>query len=254
MWAAGGEAADKGQLEVLRALLAEPVIDVNKANYSGWTAVMIAAASGKTEIVKALLTVPGIDVNKTADDGYTAIIAAAEKGHSEVVRALLSAPGIDVNKVEEQRGYTSIMHAASEGHTEVARALLAAPGIDLNRRSPQQRGFFKTDGKTALDIAIDRDNREIAALLRSVKSPEGAGQRIYDAARRGDVAALGPLLQEWSGIEDVLNWSERETWLTPLIVGCREGKTEAVRLLIAIATSGESRLLHLNHYPPTLSP
>ena len=67
----------------------------------------------------------------------------------------------------------------------------------------------------------------------------GTGQRIYDAARRGDVAALGPLLEEWSGIEDVLNWANREFagW-TPLIVGCREGKTDAVRLLIA--TPGES--------------
>ena len=59
---------------------------------------MEAAREGHTEVVRALLAAPGIDVNKADDNGWTAVMVAAREGHTEVVRALLAAPGIDVNK------------------------------------------------------------------------------------------------------------------------------------------------------------
>ena len=66
------------------------------------------------------------------------------------------------------------------------------------------------------------------------------GQRIYDAAREGDMAALRPLVQEWSGREYVLNWANPDKMgYTPLHIGSREGKVEAVRLLLV--TPGEAR-------------
>ena len=64
-----------------------------------------------------------------------------------------------------------------------------------------------------------------------------AGQRIYNAAKGGDVAALRPLLQQWRGREDVLNWSTADE-STPLHIGSRLGRLEAVQLLLA--TPGEA--------------
>ena len=229
-----------------------PGVDINKASNDGWTAVVNAAWFGHTEIVRALLTAPGIDVNRS--HGYTAVMVAAFKGHAEVLRVLLAAPGVDVNAVHD--GWTAVMLAAWNGRTEATKALLAAPGIDINKKFTGRSIDGWAEGKAALGIAIKKYKHETAALLKTAGAieeenvapetvpatakspPEGTGKRIYDAAKAGDVAALRPLLQEWSG-HDVLNWANPDDsgW-TPLIVGCREGKTEAVRLLIA--TPGES--------------
>ena len=173
------------------------------------------------------------------------------------------------------------MHAACNGHTEVVRALLAAPGLDLNKRATDG----KHEGKNALDIAIENDRPEAAALIRAMETeggeeqkeeekdrremeeetkkeekeeeeeeeedkesipaiaareaPEGTGQLIFDAAKVGDMAALRPLVQEWSG-HDVLNWANPDfLGFTPLIVCSYEGEMDAVRLLMAMP--GETR-------------
>ena len=67
----------------------------------------------------------------------------------------------------------------------------------------------------------------------------GAGQLICDAAERGDVAALGALLEAWSG-HDVINFADPCNFgKTALIVGSGEGRVEAVKLLLG--TPGETR-------------
>ena len=72
-----------------------------------------------------------------------------------------------------------------------------------------------------------------------VEAPEDTGKRIYDASKVGDMDALRPLVQEWSG-NDVLNWAYLGCYgWTPLIIGSREGRLEAVKLLLA--TPGETR-------------
>ena len=76
-----------------------------------------------------------------------------------------------------------------------------------------------------------------------MKALADTGRRIYDAAKEGDVAALRPLVQEWSG-HDVLNWAKPDDYndgWTPLIVSSRGGKLEAVKLLLA--TPGEAGCL-----------
>ena len=128
---------------------------------------MYAARNGHTEIVRALLAAPGIDVNKADNYGGTAVMQAANEGHTEIVIALLAAPGIDVNKADNG-GYTAILLAAYKGHTEIVRALLAAPGIDLNKRATD--GDYK--GYTALGISIDKNKHEAAALLRAAGARE----------------------------------------------------------------------------------
>nr|WP_314624566.1 ankyrin repeat domain-containing protein [uncultured Noviherbaspirillum sp.] len=59
-------AAEKGNLSLVRALLAVPAIDVNLANESGHTPLMLAACYGHLDIVQALLAMPGIDVKKSS--------------------------------------------------------------------------------------------------------------------------------------------------------------------------------------------
>ena len=140
--------AAKGNWEVVKALLAAPGIDINKANHKGRTAITMAAFDDHIEVVRALLAAPGIDINKADTEyGMTAIMCAGSFGYIEVVRALLAAPGIDVNKADKD-GWTALLWASQKRHHEVVRALLAAPGIVVNQVSVQGSGSNKTDIQT----------------------------------------------------------------------------------------------------------
>ena len=208
----------------------------------------------KAAAVQLLAAAPGIDVNKADRDGNTACMKAASEGNVSIVKALLAAPGIDHGRINKD-GWTTVMIAAFKGHTEVVRALLAAPGIDLARKVAFH-DKARLVGKTALEIALISNKLETAALFRSASKAEeeeaaaaaaaeremrrkDAGKCIYDAAEAGVVAALRPLLQEWSGHADVLNWANPGyfDW-HPLLIASELGNAEAVKLLLS--TPGET--------------
>ena len=154
--------------------------------------------------------------------------------------------GVEVNKVSIS-GRTAFMWAACNGYTEIVRVLLAAPAIDHNKRLTSDY----CHGYTALGLAMANGRVMPAVLLAAAaakrrltwtrgtrEAPAGTGRRIYDAVDKGDMAALRPLVQEWSG-HDVLNWANPDTMGgTPLIIGSCHGRLEAVRLLLA--TPGEA--------------
>ena len=62
-----------------------------------------------------------------------------------------------------------------------------------------------------------------------------AGQQLYNAARRGDVAQVRALCLEWKGKDDVLNWRANvgmgSGW-TPLLASCSSDSIECVRVLV----------------------
>ena len=73
-----------------------------------------------------------------------------------------AAAAIDLNYTD-MHGRTPLMEASYNGHPEVIRVLLAA-GADKDLR--------KNDGKTALDIAIEKKKDACAALLRPICKEE----------------------------------------------------------------------------------
>ena len=76
------------------------------------TELMDAAEEGNTEVVRALLAAPGVDVNAADAEGSTALMLAANRGHTETVTALLAAPGLDMNAGDDTGTYTALMQAA----------------------------------------------------------------------------------------------------------------------------------------------
>ena len=98
-------------------------------------------------------------------------------------------------------GNTPLLMAANGGHAEVARILVGVKGINLTATN--------YSGETALDLAIEGKHQEVVAILEEAiaawKVLDDAGMAIYCAARHGDMAELRPLVQKWSGNEDVLN-------------------------------------------------
>jgi len=91
---------------------------------------MEACWNKHTDMVKLLLKQPGIDINKQDERDYTALMQTAEEGHASIVQLLIDA-GADMNKQEKKRHYTSLMWSVVEGHPAVVQLLVQA-GADLN--------------------------------------------------------------------------------------------------------------------------
>jgi ankyrin repeat protein len=100
-----------------------------------------------------LLHFAGASINSRSNGCMPLFIAAGE-GRSDVVRYLL-AEGADVN-AREKLGETALTEATHNGHVALVKELLSH-GADINA--------IGNEG-TALDIAINRSNAEVAELLK----------------------------------------------------------------------------------------
>ena len=94
--------------------------NVDVANSSGVTALMVACRYGREACARALLD-KGANVDVANSDGFTALMAACQNGHEACARALLD-KGAEVD-VADSDGDTALMLAWWSGHVECARAL-----------------------------------------------------------------------------------------------------------------------------------
>jgi ankyrin repeat protein len=118
-----------------------------------------AIKRGDVQDVRDLLD-RGTDVDARDRHGQTALMLAAHAGHREVVEALI-AHRANLNTTAKY-GLSALMLAIIAGHAEVVR-LLTDAGTDLSVRGTGAPGFA---GKTAYDLAVERDMRELSAALK----------------------------------------------------------------------------------------
>ena len=118
-----------------------------------------AIKRGDAEDVRDLLD-RGKDVNARDRHGHTALMLAAHAGHRQVVEALI-AYRANLNTTAKY-GLSALMLALVAGHARVA-LLLAGAGADLSLRGTGAPGFA---GKTAYDLAVERDMPELSAALK----------------------------------------------------------------------------------------
>jgi ankyrin repeat protein len=145
----------EARLERVRQSL-EHGLDVNKADPSGRTAVMMAAFEGYTEVVKLLLD-HGAEVGRRDGAGRTAMMYASSGPFPQTVELLVQ-NGAHVNRADTAEGWTALMLAAAEGHQPVVEALL---------RHGAMIEMADQDGDTAVDHARERGQTHIVALLES---------------------------------------------------------------------------------------
>jgi len=146
-------AANRGNTEIVRALIKSGANVNAKTKFQERTPLMFASLYGYTEIVNLLLEA-GADVNVKSPDGATALVFSAENGHQDIVNALINA-GADLN-TKVYGDSTALIWATLKGQTEIVKALIEA-GADTNAKNSQ--------GYTALSIAKGTGNKEIAELL-----------------------------------------------------------------------------------------
>jgi ankyrin repeat protein len=86
----------------------------------GCTALILAAKNGRVEVVRALMAAPGIDVHAIDDNSYTAFTFAAVAGHAAIVREFLANPNVDLIKCYAA---TAAELAPRAGHPETAQMI-----------------------------------------------------------------------------------------------------------------------------------
>lgn len=144
-------AARNGNLELLDFLLRNRANPLMRNKY-GDSALMVATLRGDASTVQRLLAAKA-PVNH---DGWTALHYAAYGGNAEIVR-LLAAHGASLD-AEAPNGQTSLMLAASNGKLEAVKALVDADA-DLDVADRQ--------GRTALMLAQAAGQAEVVAYLRT---------------------------------------------------------------------------------------
>lgn len=118
-----------------------------------------AVLSGDHEAVRALLQ-SGADVNARDRYGQTALMLAAHRGHAVIVDVLIE-HGADLD-VTAKYSLSALMLAVIAGHEGIVRALMRA-GADRSLQGSGAPGFA---GKTAYDLAVEREMRALYYELR----------------------------------------------------------------------------------------
>lgn len=128
---------------------------VDAESTNGWTAVMIAAAKGFDRVVKQLVEEGQADAWRADAYQWSPLMRAIDNRHTSVIHYLLGLEQIVLNSVNEN-GATALHVAVEKGDINTAR-LLFKSGIDRDTRD--------NTGRTALDIAVSRNDKPIMHLL-----------------------------------------------------------------------------------------
>jgi len=113
----------------------------------------------------------GADINSKDKFGQTLLMNAAHLGHADLVQLFIER-GAELNTTAKYN-LSALMLAIINGHEQEARALIAA-GADLSiQGSKGAAGFY---GKRALDLAEERQQVQLVALLRRAGASRTTGR------------------------------------------------------------------------------
>ena len=116
--------------------------DVNEADGFGVTGLMYALEESHNNVVQLLLQHPLIDINKVDRDGWSALHYAVVRDNHEGLAALLARHDeltTSINQRNRRLGRSPIMIAVSFNKVNCFHLLLTHPLVDLDTRDNHQR-------------------------------------------------------------------------------------------------------------------
>ena len=221
-------------------LLVDAGANVEMKDKEGQTALMKAASNGNADVVTALLE-NGANVNAADNKGTNALLFALDSENYvlgderktlperrlEAARRLLVAKSINVN-AQNVDGETPLLRAVRLESVGIVKALLDH-GADANRSD--------VFGETAVILAYEKDNAELAALLPA--KLKGGPKNVLDAFLRAavgkkDEAKVRELLDAGAdpNHEYAIDYSHKSIKRTVLILAAIMGHPGIVQLLL----------------------
>ncbi|MCB0322438.1 MAG: ankyrin repeat domain-containing protein [Bdellovibrionales bacterium] len=194
-------AARSGAVEVIGKYSDKKSLNVQ--NSSGRTALHLAVTDGHDDFVISLLQA-GASPDIEDQYGNTPLLLAARDGNVPLIQALITA-GADP-RITNASGET-LLHAAARGKHDLTVALFSAALKELLE-------VKNRNGRTALMLAADRGNREIAKTLLTVGSNPNrvdayGWNALHFAAASGHVEMVRLLLEQGADKDAVSANGER---------------------------------------------
>ena len=154
----------QGNIEVIKTLLEDEMVNVNARDNDGHTPFDLAVLQGNIEVIKTLLENERIDVNARDNNGYTPLHLAVSRNNIniEVVKTLLENERINVN-ARDNYGNTLLHKAVLQGNVEAIKILLDNERTNVNIKNNQ--------GYAPLYISLTNNVEVIKTLLEN--------ERIY---------------------------------------------------------------------------
>lgn len=197
----------------------------------GTTALMWAVHIDDASRARALLRA-GAQVDQANVNGVTALHLACQNGNAAMIKLLLDA-GADREK-RDGAGETPLMAAVRSGDVDATRLLLQK-GSDVNAREPVYQ-------QTALMLAARGEEPGVVSLLLQAGAQVDARTRVGPEPKfrlpSENTGSKGKGISRGGWPE----WGARPArpgGMTALLYAAREGRAEAVRLLLAAGASTE---------------
>jgi ankyrin repeat protein len=251
-------AAEAGQLEVTKVLLAARANVHAKTRIGAYTPLHLAAGAGHVDVVTALLEAGADARAATTSSGVTPLHLAAKALNGDAaVRALLQ-KGADVN-ARERSDQTPLMFAAAAGRTvsvkvlvefgadpslatmvtDVLRELLVDRAAEAKLREVSQQ-IRKEAGVTDRGATTEEEQKAIAAQREFVRS-QAEVEKVLEGFTADAVATNGASFNTPSGYVSpvqIVRRPQRETLvgkqggMTALLFAAREGRIETAQALL----------------------
>ncbi|XP_046341394.2 ankyrin-1-like [Haliotis rufescens] len=227
--------------EVVELLVNEGA-DLSRVSHNGENILYCACWGGDVEVVKYVLSQGIVAINSKRRKKRTPMMAAALRGHKEVVELLVS-EGADVS-LRSEKGDNILHFACRGGHMEVVKYILSQDKVRIN-----SRGWKK---KTPVMVAAENGHKDVVELLVD----EGADLTILSFGRDsvlhlacwgGDVGVVKYVLSQDMVRINSRGWQKR----TPVMVAALYGHKEVVELLVgegadvSLVNQRRENILHL---------
>ena len=213
-------ASQKGHSETVRILI-KYAVNAEQSDNEGKTAFVIACQEGHEEISQILIE-NGADVNKSDKEGRTALMIACQEGHEETAKMLIQ-HSADLEQ-SDIYGMTALMIACQEGHEETIKILI------VYRADMEKRCKYNNKSLTALMIASQHGRDIIVQILI-----DAGAQTTFINEFPPPLLSLqegSKDLEELVNIDTEEEQTEQFGW-TPLMIACKYGRSEIVRILIS---------------------
>lgn len=231
-------AADTGQLEVLKALLAHGArADIFETDTNG-SPLQLAIKAKHTEAALLLIS-SGCDLQHADKANYTAMHYAASNGNMEVLKAMID-KGVDPNLPSASGngnagGVTPLLMAALEGQDAVVHYLVEEQHADVRRAG--------NAGGTPLMAALHLKHLELAKYLASKgATPDGYYNDNWTcmsfAAQISYIEGIEWLVSEEHVDVDLRNKTDRRT---ALILAAEQGSVACCRKLLELGANPDLR-------------